>query len=105
MPLRSPCLGSRPAWASQRTLDAPVEGAKKEAKLVLYTAMQPEDSTKLIDIFKSRYPFIDATFFRAGSAPLLTASSQKLAPIGFFSIWYQEKIPIYCCCRKRLSWG
>ena len=53
------------------SLDAPVEGAKKEAKLVLYTAMQPEDSTKLVDIFKSRYPFIDATFFRAGSAPLL----------------------------------
>jgi iron(III) transport system substrate-binding protein len=33
--------------------------------------MQPEDSTKLIDVFKSRYPFIEATFFRAGSAPLL----------------------------------
>ena len=33
--------------------------------------MQPEDSTKLIELYRSRYPFVDATFFRAGSAPLL----------------------------------
>ena len=47
------------------------EGAKREGKLVFYTAMQPEDSTKLVDVFRARYPFIGATFFRAGSAPLL----------------------------------
>ena len=47
------------------------ESAKQEGKLVLYTAMQPEDSTKLVDVFRARYPFIGATFFRAGSAPLL----------------------------------
>lgn len=51
--------------------EAAVEPAKREGKLVVYTAMQPEDSTKLIDIYRARYPFIDATFFRAGSAPLL----------------------------------
>jgi len=50
---------------------AAVDGAKKEGKLVLYTAMQPEDSTKLIDLYRSRFPFVDASFFRAGSAPLL----------------------------------
>ena len=32
-----------PGWGLAGTLDAPVEGAKKEAKLVLYTAMQPEE--------------------------------------------------------------
>jgi iron(III) transport system substrate-binding protein len=53
------------------TLDAILAGAKKEGKLVLYTAMQPEDSTKVIELYRSRYPFVDATFFRAGSAPLL----------------------------------
>ncbi len=51
--------------------DSILEGAKKEGKLVLYTVMQPEDSTKLIELYRSRYPFVDATFFRAGSAPLL----------------------------------
>ena len=51
--------------------DSILDGAKKEGRLVLYTAMQPEDSTKLIELYRSRYPFVDATFFRAGSAPLL----------------------------------
>ena len=51
--------------------DATLDGAKKEGKLVVYTAMQPEDSTKVIELYRSRFPFIDATFFRAGSAPLL----------------------------------
>jgi len=51
--------------------NAAIDGAKKEGKLVLYTAMQPEDSTKLIDLYRSRFPFVDASFFRAGSAPLL----------------------------------
>jgi iron(III) transport system substrate-binding protein len=48
-----------------------VAAAKKEGHLVLYTAMQPEDSTKLMELYRARYPFVDATFFRAGSAPLL----------------------------------
>ena len=62
-------------WASRIVCaavpDAALAGAKKEQKLVVYTAMQPEDSTKLIELYRSRYPFVDATFFRAGSAPLL----------------------------------
>lgn len=51
--------------------NAAIEGARKEGKLVLYTAMQPEDSTKLMETYRGRYPFVDASFFRAGSAPLL----------------------------------
>jgi iron(III) transport system substrate-binding protein len=50
---------------------AAIDGAKREGKFVLYTAMQPEDSTKLIELYRSRFPFVDASFFRAGSAPLL----------------------------------
>jgi iron(III) transport system substrate-binding protein len=60
-----------PGLGFAATLDGAAQAAAKEAKLVLYTAMQPEDSTKLIEAFRRRYPFIDATFFRAGSAPLL----------------------------------
>jgi len=48
-----------------------VNAAKREGQLVLYTAMQPEDASKLIELYRSRYPFVEATFFRAGSAPLL----------------------------------
>jgi iron(III) transport system substrate-binding protein len=48
-----------------------VSAARKEGSLVWYTAMQPEDSTKLIELYRSRYSFVDATSFRAGSAPLL----------------------------------
>jgi iron(III) transport system substrate-binding protein len=62
-------------WASRTVCaavpEAALAGAKKEQKLVIYTAMQPEDSVKLIELYRTRYPFVDATFFRAGSAPLL----------------------------------
>ena len=60
-----------PGFTAGATADAKLNGAKKEGKLIVYTAMQPEDSTKLIELYRSRYPFVDATFFRAGSAPLL----------------------------------
>ena len=43
--------------------DAGLEGARREGKLVIYTAMQPEDSVKLIELYRSRYPSIDASFF------------------------------------------
>jgi iron(III) transport system substrate-binding protein len=56
------------AWCAQ---EQTVKAAKKEGQLVLYTAMQPEDSSKLIELYRARYPFVEATFFRAGSAPLL----------------------------------
>ncbi len=48
-----------------------INAARKEGHLVWYTAMQPEDSSKLIELYRGRYPFVEATFFRAGSAPLL----------------------------------
>jgi iron(III) transport system substrate-binding protein len=60
-----------PGLALAASQNAAIDGAKKEGKLVLYTAMQPEDSSKLIELYRTRYPFVDASFFRAGSAPLL----------------------------------
>ena len=44
--------------AQEQTINA----AKKEGRLVLYTAMQPEDSTKLMELYRNRYPFVEATF-------------------------------------------
>jgi iron(III) transport system substrate-binding protein len=60
-----------PGLSLAASQNAPIDGARKEGKFVLYTAMQPEDSTKLIELYRSRFPFVDASFFRAGSAPLL----------------------------------
>jgi iron(III) transport system substrate-binding protein len=60
-----------PGLSLAASQNAAIDGAKKEGKFVLYTAMQPEDSTKLIELYRSRFPFVDASFFRAGSAPLL----------------------------------
>src|SRR5258707_11591493 len=51
--------------------EATLDGAKKEGRLVIYTAMQPEDSTKLIELYRNRFPRVDEIFLRAGSAPLL----------------------------------
>ena len=60
-----------PEFGSAATMDATVDGAKKEGKLILYTGMNQEDSTKLIALYRSRYPFVDVSFFRAGSTPLI----------------------------------
>ncbi len=60
-----------PGLSLAASQNAAIDGAKKEGKFVLYTAMQPEDSTKLIELYRSRFPLVDASFFRAGSAPLL----------------------------------
>src|SRR4029434_4383274 len=57
-----------PGLSLAASQNAAIDGAKKEDKFVLYTAMQPEDSTKLIELYRSRFPFVDARFFRAGSA-------------------------------------
>ena len=43
-----------------------VEGAKKEGKLVWYTAVNVADSTRLLDTFEKKYPFVKVELFRAG---------------------------------------
>jgi iron(III) transport system substrate-binding protein len=60
-----------PEFASTATTDVTVDGAKKEGKLILYSAMNQADTTKLIALYRSRYPFVDASFFHAGSTPLI----------------------------------
>lgn len=58
-------------FAAGATTDLSVDSAKKEGKLVLYSAMNQADSTKVIALYRSRYPFVDASFFHAGSTPLI----------------------------------
>ncbi len=49
-----------------------VELAKKEGELVLYSSSNTEEVRILIDGFRKQYPFLNATFYRAGDYPLLS---------------------------------
>jgi iron(III) transport system substrate-binding protein len=48
-----------------------VEGAKKEGKLLWYTAGALEDSEKLLMRFKEKYPFIDTEMYRTGAEGMI----------------------------------
>ena len=48
-----------------------VEGAKKEGKLVWYTAGALEDSEKLLMRFKEKYPFIETDMYRTGAEGMI----------------------------------
>ena len=52
--------------------DKIIEGAKKEGTLVVYTSMTVDQMQKILTAFKARYPFIQATMFRAVGERLLT---------------------------------
>jgi len=49
-----------------------IEGAKKEGMLVLYTSMTVDQSQKILDAFRAKYPFIQPKLFRAVGERLLT---------------------------------
>ena len=42
-----------------------IKGAKKEGKLLWYTSMSITDAKIVVDIFKKKYPFVEAELFRA----------------------------------------
>jgi len=48
-----------------------IEGAKKEGAMAFYTAMNVEDSNKLLKGYEKQYPFIKTKLFRLGSSQLL----------------------------------
>ena len=48
-----------------------IEGAKKEGAMVFYTAMNVDDSNKMLKGFEKQYPFIKTKLFRLGSSQLL----------------------------------
>ena len=49
-----------------------VEGAKKEGKLLWYTAGALDDSEKLLKRFKEKYPFIETGMYRTGAEGMIT---------------------------------
>src|ERR1043166_2680823 len=64
------CLQTSLLFAADQ--DALVEGAKKEAALVVYTSMTVDQMQKVLDAFRTKYPFIKASMFRAVGERLLT---------------------------------
>ena len=56
-----------PRFSAAAALDGNVDAAKKEGKLRVMGSLD----AKTLELYRARYPFVDATFFRAGSAPLL----------------------------------
>jgi len=52
--------------------DAILEGAKKEGVLVVYTSMSVDQAQRILDVFKTKYPFLKTTMFRAVGERLLT---------------------------------
>ena len=52
--------------------EAVIEGAKREGALVVYTSMSVDQAQRILDVFKSRYPFLKTTMFRAVGERLLT---------------------------------
>jgi iron(III) transport system substrate-binding protein len=59
-------LRAQPLWAQP----ANVEAAKKEAELLFYVSTRAEDANQLSAAFMKKYPFIKASYYRAGSDPL-----------------------------------
>ena len=55
-----------------------IEGAKREAKLVIYTGVERAAAQVLVNAFKSKYPFIAAETVRASSSKLATRLDAEL---------------------------
>ena len=63
---------SVPVPASALEDEAIIEGAKKEGGLVFYTSMTADQAQKVLDAFKTKYPFVQSKILRAVGERLLT---------------------------------
>ena len=90
-----------PQLASAATANVTTDGAKKEGKLVLYSAMNQADSTKLIALYRSRYPFVDASFSTQGARRSSTESSLRQGRTDFYSMLFRQK---FRTCSASETW-
>jgi iron(III) transport system substrate-binding protein len=66
------CLtGSISQLSAATAEDDLIAGAKKEGNLTLYLSTNLADANGMIQLFKSKYPFINVNFFRADNEKLL----------------------------------
>ena len=64
-------FSAAPAWSQSAVLSQLVEGARKEGKLVWYTAMSSSDAKPILDAFVKTYPFVEAEFVDITSSRLI----------------------------------
>ena len=84
-----------PVYGDQSILD----GARKEGKLVVYTAMNLVQVSTLLQEFKRKYPFLNTEFVRLPSQKLLprieleARAKKHIADVitGNFTIWNELK--------------
>src|ERR1043166_1754 len=60
------------AWGQSDHAKRLIEGAKKEGKLLWYTALNLNDATMLTNRFEQLYPFIKTESLRLGGRELMT---------------------------------
>src|SRR5690242_2604044 len=82
--LAAAALGTRPASAEDFGGQALIDAAKKEGKLVYYTADFTEPESEIIKAFNKRFPFVKVEMIRAPGGQLITrikteAAAGKLA--------------------------
>ena len=65
-------IAPAPSFAPAATIDAVIEGAKREGEVVYYASMNLSEANALISEFEKRYPFVDVRLHRTGSEKLLT---------------------------------
>lgn len=71
------------AWAQSNPAARLIEGAKKEGKLVWYTALSLNDATMLTTQFEKKYPFVKTETLRLGTDQLLTKIRTEVQAGGF----------------------
>jgi iron(III) transport system substrate-binding protein len=67
----------QPVWSQDAHTAKLIEGAKKEAKFVWYTAMSTSDSRPLVDAFEKQYPFIKVDLVRAGGQQIMNRAANE----------------------------
>src|SRR5438876_11338694 len=82
--LAAAALGTRPASAQDFGGQALIDAAKKEGKIVYYTADFTEPESEIIKEFNKRFPFVKVEMVRAPGGQLITrikteAAAGKLA--------------------------
>ncbi len=76
-------LSSSTGWAQSDHTAKLIEAAKKEGKLLWYTALTLADAGMLTQHFEQKYPFIKTETLRLGTDQLLTKIQTEARAGGF----------------------
>jgi len=77
--LAAAALGARPAAADDVGGQALIEAAKKEGRIVYYTADFAEPESETIKAFNKRFPFVKVEMIRAPGGQLITRIKTEAA--------------------------